>query len=255
MTDGTANYDYLVSLAGKLAGGNGRVLDFGCGQGQLVAKGRQAGLDIVGADTWEGGYQAWAAQAQAVAKEHIRRIEGGKLPFPDETFDVLIANQVFEHIAEPLSSLREIHRVLKKGGSFIAAFPTGEVWFEGHVGIYFPHFLRANPPLQKRYLRAVRRLGYGYHGTKLTPEQWAEHMHKVVRDEVWYHSWRDVKAWWSNVFGEPPRSLASDYIAYRAGRVGSLSRVAPLLSAAPLSALATFVCHKRAGRVLHTLKR
>ena len=124
MTDGTANYDYLVSLAGKLAGDNGRVLDFGCGQGQLVAKGRQAGLDIVGADTWEGGYHAWAAQAQAVAKEHIRRIEGGKLPFPDETFDVVIANQVFEHIAEPLSSLREIHRVLKlKAASYQNLYP------------------------------------------------------------------------------------------------------------------------------------
>lgn len=255
MTDGSANYDYLVALAARLAGTDGRVLDFGCGQGQIVAKGRQAGLDIVGADTWQGGYEAWAEKAQAIAQEHFHRIVDGKLPFPDETFDLVIANQVFEHIAEPSSALREIHRVLKKGGSFVAAFPMGNVWFEGHVGVYFPHFLRSRPALQKRYLLTLRRLGFGYYGAKSTPEAWVEHMHKVMRDEVWYHSPRDVKAWWSDVFGEPPRSLAAEYIAYRAGRVRSLSRYAPLLSSAALSPLSTFVCHKRAGCVLYTRKR
>lgn len=254
MAGGEANYDYLIDLAGRLAGPGGRVLDFGCGQGPLVARGLRAGLDISGADTWQGGYHAWAGKVDPAAKDHIHRIEDGKLPFADATFDVVIANQVFEHIDEPPGPLREIHRVIKPGGAFVAAFPTGEVWFEGHVGIYFPHFLRDRPELQKKYLRAVRRRGYGYYGVKMTTEQWAEHMHRVVRDEVWYHSWREVKAWWRDVFGAAPRSLAGEYMAFRAGRVPALKSVAPLFAYPPFSALATFVCHKRAGRVLLSRK-
>lgn len=256
MAGGEANYEYLIGLAGRLTGSkSGKILDFGCGQGALMARGLKAGLDIVGADVWSGGFHVWAEQLDPAAKSRIQRIENGILPFADNTFDVVIANQVFEHIADPLPNLKEIHRVLKPGGAFVAAFPTGEVWFEGHVGAYFPHFLRAHPALQKSYLRAARHLGFGYYADGMTPEAWADHMHQVVRDEVWYHSWADVRRWWRDVFGDVPESLASEYMAYRAGRVSALAGLAPLLHRLPFRLLATQVCHKRAGRVLLSRKR
>lgn len=47
---------------------------------------------------------------------------GERLPFRDETFDLVIATGVFEYFREPRAGAREIHRVLKPGGSLLACF-------------------------------------------------------------------------------------------------------------------------------------
>jgi SAM-dependent methyltransferase len=41
------------------------------------------------------------------------------LPFADDTFDVVSANMVVEHVADPAAMLREIRRVLRPGGAFV----------------------------------------------------------------------------------------------------------------------------------------
>ncbi len=49
-----------------------------------------------------------------------------KLPFEDESFDVVISTQVFEHLAEPGLTAKEIYRVLKPGGMALVSLPF--VW-------------------------------------------------------------------------------------------------------------------------------
>ncbi len=57
------------------------------------------------------------------------------MPFPDETFDLVIATAVFEYFSEPRQAAKEIHRVLKPGGSLLVSvgatvprFAEGERW-------------------------------------------------------------------------------------------------------------------------------
>jgi len=255
LLDGVGNYGFMVSTAKALSQTpSGQVLDFGCGRGQLVALGLQNGLDIVGADTFAGAYKQWSATVDPDVRARVSRIVGGVLPFEDCTFDVVVANMVFEHVAEPLPAFKEINRVLKSGGHFLACFPTRDVWFEGHVGVYFAHWLRNAPALQYQYLRTLRRLGFGYYGQNKSPERWASSMQGVMRDAVCYHKFDDIKGWWFEAFGSEPESVATDYIVFRAGQHPRLAGLARYLRWRALRPLVTFVCHRRAGRVLLTTK-
>lgn len=251
MAGGDATYDYFVDRVRSLSGSaGGKVLDFGCGKGTLMARALAAGVDIWGADTFTGIYHGWAGTSDGSVKSRIHRIVDGRLAFPDATFDVVIANQVFEHIAEPEAALAEISRVLKPGGSFLAFFPAGDVWFEGHVGLYFPHSLRTWPRVQWSYLYALRRLGFGYYGRDMSASEWSTHMQTTMRDEVWYHPWRDIQRWWVAAFGVRPTSMATDYMSYRAGRSPALAGLVKRFGSPWLAPLVSFVCHRRAGRLL-----
>lgn len=46
--------------------------------------------------------------------------------FANESFDIVVTIDVFEHLFDPAAALREIHRTLKKGGVHIAAFPMSK---------------------------------------------------------------------------------------------------------------------------------
>ena len=55
---------------------------------------------------------------------HFQRAFAENLPFSTESFDAIIAYDVFEHVADVLKSLNECYRVLKYGGKAFIAFPS-----------------------------------------------------------------------------------------------------------------------------------
>ena len=55
--------------------------------------------------------------------ESIQRIDIEKIPFPDQSFDMVICNHVLEHVDDPAIALRELHRVLKSGARIICQTP------------------------------------------------------------------------------------------------------------------------------------
>jgi SAM-dependent methyltransferase len=123
------NYRYFVDLA---AASGGRILDYGCGEGQTVALARERGLDIWGADTFAGFFAGWADSG---SRDRVHKIENGRADYPDNHFDLIISNQVLEHVSDPEAVISDMHRMIKPGGTFIAAFPVVETWYEGHVGL------------------------------------------------------------------------------------------------------------------------
>jgi SAM-dependent methyltransferase len=90
--------------------------------------------------------------ARAIARPHSPHRERPH-PVRRRKLDVVISNQVFEHVFEPLGMLREINRVLRPEGALLAMFPTSDIWFEGHLGLYFVHWLHGWPRLQHAYCR------------------------------------------------------------------------------------------------------
>lgn len=101
------------SVSGKTA------LDVGCGGGILAEEFAAAGFSVSGIDPSENSIRT--------AKDHARqngldiRYETGtaeKLPYPDNSFDVVYCCDVLEHVRDVNTAISEISRVLKSGGMF-----------------------------------------------------------------------------------------------------------------------------------------
>lgn len=226
------------------------MLDFGCGTGALISKARERGLEFWGADTYSGG---WVDGSGTTAAAFIRVIDAGRLPYPDDHFDVVVANQVFEHLAQTdlRLSLTEICRVTKPAGALLMLFPTADVWFEGHLGIYLPHKLRRWPRAQWKYLWLCHRFGFGYSRTAAaTSRAWATVAQSSLFSAVFHHDFLAFAAMIRDIFGEAPTSLAPDYMRFRLARSARLKTLASMRLGGGLDAILEFVCHRRAGRVL-----
>jgi SAM-dependent methyltransferase len=242
---GTAlNYEYILQRALALSSTDKpRILDYGSGQGRLIALGLQRDADIYGTDV--PGIET---------SDRVKLIEGGRIPFSDNSFDVVVSNQVFEHIPNPPPVLAEIHRVLKPGGMFLALFPDASVWFEGHVGLYFVHWLMPFPKVLRPYLIACHKIGLGYFRGAKSASEWADWVVQLMQTEVFYHPSHDVEKWWVETFGHKPESLAHDWMLFRIAAVDRLHPLKKLANHRWMGAPLSFVCRIRAGLVLRTQK-
>lgn len=104
----------LPLVAAELTGAR-RVLDVGCGEGQITRlAGRLEGVEVaIGVDpTWN---QLSAAAARG---GRFARATADRLPFAAATFDAVVACLVFEHIDEVDAAIAEVARVLGVGGRF-----------------------------------------------------------------------------------------------------------------------------------------
>jgi 2-polyprenyl-3-methyl-5-hydroxy-6-metoxy-1,4-benzoquinol methylase len=99
------------------------ILEIGCGDGATgrYAKrtgkcGRYVGIEL---------YPSAAKLASTVLDEvHVANIEAFDPPYPEKTFDVLIASEVLEHLVDPWAVLRKLHPKMKPGGSVFASSPN-----------------------------------------------------------------------------------------------------------------------------------
>jgi SAM-dependent methyltransferase len=120
-----------------------KVLDLGCGAGKLVQAARENGYDFHGCGL--GLRDAHTdADAGLVAAGILRDIDLNpyRLPFDDDTFDVVISDQVFEHVMDYPTTLREAQRVMKPGGAFLHVFPARYMPIEPHVHVPLGTLLR-----------------------------------------------------------------------------------------------------------------
>lgn len=76
--------------------------------------------------------------------EHTRKVDldSERLPYKDESFDLVLISEVLEHVFFPEKVLREAHRVLKKGGYFILTYPN-----TGSIQLRLSVFLLGRSPL------------------------------------------------------------------------------------------------------------
>jgi 2-polyprenyl-3-methyl-5-hydroxy-6-metoxy-1,4-benzoquinol methylase len=134
---------------------NKDVLDFGCALGGTAI----AWERMYGAKTISGfdvspyfieGAQRYAqySNSTAVFKQGV----GEDAPFPDNSFDTIVAIDVFEHVYNFDSCLKECWRMLKPGGSLILVFPPFLHPFEHHIKVSrtpFVHWIFSGETIRK----------------------------------------------------------------------------------------------------------
>jgi SAM-dependent methyltransferase len=108
-------FENIAALSANITG---NTLDVGCGQKPyeiLFRSSRYVGLEIESAENGQN-------------KKADFYYDGTKFPFQNEEFDSVVVNQVFEHVFNPESFLREIHRVMKDEGFLLLTVPF--IWDE-----------------------------------------------------------------------------------------------------------------------------
>ena len=106
-----------------------RLLDLGCGTGlTLDLFGREPGVHVHGLDL--------SPSALGFCRQRgLERLVCGSMdavPFATDTFDVVTALDVIEHIDDDLAALREVARVLRPGGMALVAVPAHPWLFSDH---------------------------------------------------------------------------------------------------------------------------
>jgi SAM-dependent methyltransferase len=92
-----------------------RVLDLGCGDGQLTTRMAAAGVNVRGVDA--SSAMVAAARARGVAADEAF---AEKLPFSDTSFDAVFSNAALHWVCGQDEMMAEVHRVLRPGGRFVA---------------------------------------------------------------------------------------------------------------------------------------
>lgn len=111
-----AKHRITAELVAELAKGS-RILDAGCGAGNISGQ-------------YCDQYRVYGVDEQAVAIDYCRKHYRGKyvkanlyqrLPFSDRYFDLILFHDSIEHFKEPKKVLKQLARVLKRGGKIVVS--------------------------------------------------------------------------------------------------------------------------------------
>lgn len=176
-----------------------RLLDVGCGPGtitadlaRLVAPGEVIGVDVTDAPLAEA-----RANAAGLANVSFRVANAYTLDFPDDTFDVVHAHQVCQHLTDPVTALAELRRVCRPGGVVAArdADYAAMTWFPAHEGLdawlaLYRGVARANraePDAGRRLHAWARAAGFAEVRCSAT---------------VWCYATPQERQWWGGLWAE-----------------------------------------------------
>ncbi|MFI7319804.1 class I SAM-dependent methyltransferase [Streptomyces venezuelae] len=195
---------YLVGSLGP----HMSVLDIGCGPGTITADLAALVPDgrVVGVDRAPGILD----RARATAAERgVRNVEFAvadvhDLDYPDDSFCVVHAHQVLQHVGDPVRALREMRRVCKPGG--IVAVRDAD---------YEAMTWHPRMPVMDEWLdlyRQVARANGGEPDAGRRLKSWAlaaAFTDVTATADTWCYSSEDERAWWSGLWAD--RTVDSSY--------------------------------------------
>ncbi|SEL50308.1 class I SAM-dependent methyltransferase [Streptacidiphilus jiangxiensis] len=134
----------MLALAGDVAGR--RILDAGCGSGPLFAALRERGATVSGFDASAGMLELARRRLGEDADLRVADL-GSPLPYPDDSFDDVVASLVFHYLEDWGPALSEVRRVLKPGGRLIMSVDHpfavhGSEYLAGNKTDYFATYDR-----------------------------------------------------------------------------------------------------------------
>jgi SAM-dependent methyltransferase len=183
-----------------------KILDAGCGRGKFLTYilrnlpllQPQILLELYGFDVSDSGMQLpnfsnaaigdltcaepsvdWSTRISVISSTE-------RWPYPNDFFDVIVSNQVIEHVDDHLQFFGEVARTLKEGGYSAHLFPLAHCIWEGHIHLPFLHWFRDHD-MRVSYVRLMTRLGLLKPYDRLNQEtgsldQFSEREVDVMRD-------------------------------------------------------------------------
>lgn len=168
-----------------------KILDIGCGRGELVWRLRGLGARAFGVEV-EPRYVASGKILNATFDDQFPVLDlaspGAPFPYPDNSFDLVVSFQVLEHVSDLDSLAREVARVLRPGGTTLHVLPAKYRLIEPHYGLPFVHWLpKAN--VRKRAIAAMLAVGLA---AKVLPghdrRARAESIHAYANGQTFYRT-------------------------------------------------------------------
>jgi len=188
-----------VRMIRRLLGAGATVMEVGCGEGQLLQAIKGDGdpsWRVVGVDI---SPEACAALRRTGLEMHCAQFEA--LEWPEGTVDLVIMNQVIEHLADPRACVAKAASLLRPGGILMIETPSVHSWDRDWVapdrwgGWHCPRHWSLYTG--ESLTRLLEQQGLRAEGTEylLSPFVWAHSMQNVVRDRP---AWR----WASGLLSE-----------------------------------------------------
>lgn len=152
-----------------------RVLDIGCGDAGVIIAFAENGARVAGIEPSGKSFQ----RARVRAEEHgvevdLRNGVAEDLPFPDASFDLVILDNVLEHVQDQERTLAEIRRVLRPDGLLYMVTPKPyslySLWNDPHYDLAGLVLLPRR--LQIWYFEQVRGGGKGTYDVGVIPTRW-----------------------------------------------------------------------------------
>lgn len=157
-----------------------RILDLGCGIGDLISILNEnlpllnpgSNFEIYGYEIREHGgiKKDYSSEIDQNLRQKFPNIdwtervklisEKDPIPFPDLYFDIIISNQVMEHVKDHSRLFSEIHRSLKLKGISIHLFPFSNIIVDPHINLPFVHNI-INLNFRMHFIRILSKLGIG----------------------------------------------------------------------------------------------
>lgn len=162
---GTDNQGHYLARRGQ------KVLDIGSGSCLSLLEQRNLGVEGYGVEA--------DPNVKRIADHFGLRVHVGSIhdqPFPGEVFDMVVLNQVIEHVPDPEALMRNVRERLKPDGRAVMSFPnadslprrlSGHKWINWHVPYHQHHFNR------KSFRLLAEKAGYDVIRTRtVTPNLW-----------------------------------------------------------------------------------
>jgi ubiquinone/menaquinone biosynthesis C-methylase UbiE len=150
----------IEAAADRAVGPGDRVLEVGCGTAALSAALAARGAEVVASDV-SLRWLVLARKRLAESDVELVACAAEKLPFEAESFDLVVATDVVEHVADPERFVGESARVLRPGGLLFLSTPNRySLGLEPHVRLWGVGYLPR--PLAERYVQAVRKSPYSH---------------------------------------------------------------------------------------------
>lgn len=177
---------------------NLNILDWGCGRGRLVAYLLERGANAFGVDIDSNtirNAQEFFEKRGYNASDHLRTLDDKlKTDFPDHYFDVIVSDNVLEHVANLDGVFAEMARLTKPGGRSFHLFPARFTLFEGHLYMPLVHWLPKNR-LRRRLIGLFTACGIEPHWRELDQMDRSEKAEVYFRyscDKTFYRAPSDI---------------------------------------------------------------